>query len=83
MTEIWPFIDAAMKYLILPGGGWIYSLHKGQMALQTEVAVLKAEATARDKARKEEREAMSKQLDQILSGLQTLSGRIDALMKEK
>lgn len=83
MTEVWPFIDAALKYLILPGAVWIYSLHKGQMALQTEVAVLKAEAAARDKARKEERDATAKQLDQILASIQTLSGRIDALMKDK
>lgn len=83
MTDLWPFIDAAIKYLILPGGVWIYSLHKGQMALQTEVAVLKAEASARDKARKEEREATAKQLDQILSSINTLSGRIDAMMKDR
>ena len=76
MTELWPFIDAALKYLVLPGAVWIYSLHKNQMALQTEVAVLKAEAITRN-------DAVAKQLDQILTSINTLSGRIDAMMKDR
>ena len=81
--EFWPIIDATLRYLILPGAVWIFALHKGQMALQTEVAVLKAEAIARDKARKEERDATTKQLDQILSSVNSLSGRIDAMMRDR
>ena len=80
MIEALPIIDAAMKYLVVPAVVWVWVLHKGQSALQTEVAVLKAEATARDVARKEEREAFGKQLEQILSAIQSLNGRIDTMM---
>lgn len=81
MIDALPFVDAAMKYLIVPAVIWVWALHKGQQALSTEVAVLKAEAVARDVARREEREAMAKQLDQILTGINTVNSRIDTLMK--
>lgn len=81
--EFWPIIDATLRYLILPGAVWIFALHKGVMALQTEVAVLKAEASARDMARKEEREQVTKQLDQILTSVNNLSGRIDGMMRDR
>ncbi len=83
MIDALPLIDAAMKYLIVPAVIWLWMLHKTQSTHATDIAVLRAEALARDNARREEREAMGKQLEQILQGLQTLNGRIDALMKDK
>jgi len=55
-------------------------LHKTQSLHATDIAVLRAEAMARDVARKEEREATAAQLDQILQMLQTINGRIDSIM---
>lgn len=83
IMELWPFFDAAVKYLIVPGIVWIFALHRAQNLLQTEVAVIKAEAVARDIARREERAATTKQLDQILNMLQALSVRVDSAIKEK
>ena len=80
MTETLPFIDAAMKYLIVPAVVWLWMLHKTQSLHSTDIAVLRAEANARDVARKEEREATAAQLDQILQMLQTINGRIDTIM---
>jgi len=80
MTETLPFIDAAMKYLIVPAVVWLWMLHKTQSLQSTDIAVLRAEANARDVARKEEREATAAQLDQILQMLQTINGRIDSIM---
>ena len=80
MTETLPFIDAAMKYLIVPAVVWLWMLHKTQSLHATDIAVLRAEANARDVARKEEREATAAQLDQILQMLQTINGRIDSIM---
>ena len=82
MNEALPLVNAIMQYLVVPVVIWNWALHKGQSALNTEVAVLKAEAIARDVARREEREATSKQLDQILTGINTVNSRIDTLMKD-
>jgi len=75
-----PFVDAAMKYLIVPAVVWVWILHKTQGLHATDIAVLRAEASARDMARREEREATAAQLDQILNMLQTINGRIDTMM---
>ncbi|GEM_PF-2164277 len=80
MNEALPFIDAAMKYLIVPAVIWVWILHKQQGIHSTDIAVLRAEANARDQARREEREATAAQLEQIISMLQTLNGRIDTMM---
>jgi hypothetical protein len=80
MIEALPFIDAAMKYLIVPAVVWVWMLHKTQNIHATEIAVLRAEASARDQARREEREATAAQLEQIITMLQTLNGRIDTMM---
>jgi len=82
MTEAFPLIDAAMKYLIVPAVVWVWMLHKTQTMHATEIAVLRAEANARDVSRKEEREATAAQLDQILQMLQTINGRIDGMMSK-
>lgn len=79
--DLLPLANAIMQYLVVPLVVWNWALHKGQSMLATEVAVLKAEAVARDIARKEEREATSKQLDQILAGINAVNSRIDTLMK--
>jgi len=80
MTDALPFVDAAMKYLIVPAVIWVWMLHKTQNMHATDIAVLRAEAGARDMARREEREATAAQLDQILTMLQTINGRIDTMM---
>ena len=80
MTDALPFVDAAMKYLIVPAVIWVWMLHKTQNMHATDIAVLRAEASARDMARREEREATAAQLDQILNMLQTINGRIDTMM---
>ena len=80
MNDALPFIDAAMKYLIVPAVVWVWLLHKTQGIHATEIAVLRAEANARDQARREEREATAAQLEQIITMLQTLNGRIDTMM---
>jgi len=82
MTDAFPLIDAAMKYLIVPAVVWVWMLHKTQNLHATGIAVLRAEANARDVARKEEREATAAQLDQILQMLQTINGRIDGMMSK-
>ena len=82
MTDTFPLIDAAMKYLIVPAVVWVWMLHKTQTMHATDIAVLRAEANARDVARKEEREATAAQLDQILQMLQTINGRIDGMMSK-
>ena len=82
MPEAFPLIDAAMKYLIVPAVVWVWMLHKTQTLHATDIAVLRAEANARDIARKEEREATAAQLDQILQMLQTINGRIDGMMSK-
>ena len=82
MPEAFPLIDAAMKYLIVPAVIWVWMLHKTQTLHATDIAVLRAEANARDMARKEEREATAAQLDQILQMLQTINGRIDGMMSK-
>ena len=82
MIDALPIVNAIMQYLIVPAVVWVWVLHKGQSLMQTEIAVLKAEAIARDTARKEEREAFGKQLDQILAGLQSINSRIDTMMKD-
>jgi len=82
MPEAFPLIDAAMKYLIVPAVIWVWLLHKTQTLHATDIAVLRAEANARDMARKEEREATAAQLDQILQMLQTINGRIDGMMSK-
>jgi hypothetical protein len=82
MIETLPFIDAAMKYLIVPAVVWVWMLHKTQNIHSTDIAVLRAEASARDMARKEEREATAAQLEQIIGMLQTLNGRIDTMMAQ-
>jgi len=80
MTDPLPFIDAIIQYLIVPAVVWVWMLHKTQSLHATDIAVLRAEANARDVARKEEREATAAQLDQILTMLQTINGRIDGVM---
>jgi hypothetical protein len=80
MIDALPFVDAAMKYLIVPAVVWVWMLHKTQNLHATDIAVLRAEAQARDLARKEEREATVAQLDQIVTMLQTINGRIDTMM---
>jgi len=82
MPEAFPLIDAVMKYLIVPAVIWVWMLHKTQTLHATDIAVLRAEANARDVARKEEREATAAQLDQILQMLQTINGRIDGMMSK-
>jgi len=82
MTDAFPLIDAAMKYLIVPAVIWVWMLHKTQSLHATDIAVLRAEANARDVSRKEEREATAAQLDQILQMLQTINGRIDGMMSK-
>jgi len=82
MTDAFPFIDALMKYLIVPAVVWVWMLHKTQSLHATDIAVLRAEANARDTARREEREATAAQLDQILQMLQTINGRIDGMMSK-
>jgi len=71
-----------MQYLIVPAVVWLWMLHKTQSYHATDIAVLRAEANARDIARKEEREATAAQLDQILQMLQTINGRIDGMMSK-
>lgn len=90
MAELFLILDAAMQWLIVPAAGVFWYLHREQRAILTEmaeqkmqIAVMRAEATARDLARAEDRETTSKQLDQILVAVNTLSGRVDLLMKEK
>jgi len=80
MDETLPLVDAVMQYLIVPAVVWLWMLHKTQSLHATDIAVLRAEAMARDVARKEEREATAAQLDQILQMLQTINGRIDSIM---
>ena len=80
MDETLPLVDAVMQYLIVPAVVWLWMLHKTQSLHATDIAVLRAEAVARDVARKEEREATAAQLDQILQMLQTINGRIDSIM---
>ena len=80
MNETLPLVDAVMQYLIVPAVVWLWMLHKTQSLHATDIAVLRAEAMARDVARKEEREATAAQLDQILQMLQTINGRIDSIM---
>ena len=82
MNDAFPLIDAAMKYLIVPAVIWLWMLHKTQGLQSTDIAVLRAEANARDVSRKEEREATAAQLDQILQMLQTINGRIDGMMSK-
>jgi len=82
MDETLPFVDAVMQYLIVPAVVWLWMLHKTQSLHATDIAVLRAEAVARDVARKEEREATAAQLDQILQMLQTINGRIDGMMSK-
>ena len=82
MTDAFPLIDAIMQYLIVPAVVWVWMLHKTQNLHATDIAVLRAEANARDVARKEEREATAAQLDQILQMLQTINGRIDGMMSK-
>ena len=48
MTDAFPLIDAAMKYLIVPAVVWVWMLHKTQTTHATDIAVLRAEANARD-----------------------------------
>jgi hypothetical protein len=69
-----------MKYLVVPAIIWIWTLHKSIAHQSTDIAVLRAEAAAREIARTEERKATTEQLNQILSTLQTINGRIDAMM---
>lgn len=79
-----PLIDLfhlILQYLAAPLGVWLWSLHRIQNLLQTEIEVLKAQVIARETARNEEKESTRKQLDQILSMLQNLNGRIDAVMR--
>ena len=80
MNETLPLVDAVMQYLIVPAVVWLWMLHKTQSLHATDIAVLRAEAMARDLARREEREATAAQLDQILQMLQTINGRIDSIM---
>jgi hypothetical protein len=80
MNDAFPLIDAIIQYLIVPAVVWVWMLHKTQSLHATDIAVLRAEANARDVARKEEREATAAQLDQILTMLQTINGRIDGVM---
>lgn len=80
MTETLPLVNAVMQYLIVPAVVWLWMLHKTQSLHATDIAVLRAEAMARDLARREEREATVAQLDQILQMLQTINGRIDSIM---
>lgn len=82
MTDAFPFVDAAMKYLIVPAVVWLWMLHKTQSLHATDIAVMRAEANARDMARREEREATAAQLEQILQMLQTINGRIDGVMSK-
>ena len=80
MDETLPLVNAVMQYLIVPAVVWLWMLHKTQSLHATDIAVLRAEAMARDLARREEREATVAQLDQILQMLQTINGRIDSIM---
>jgi len=76
MNEALPFIDAAMKYLIVPAVIWVWILHKQQGIHSTDIAVLRAEANARDQARREEREATAAQLEQIISMYRRSTGAL-------
>jgi len=79
MTDLSGLVDLLLKYLGMPLMAFQVYLHRNQVSHMTQIAVLKAEAEAREKARDEERKATSKQLDQIVSMLQALSSRIDTM----
>lgn len=81
--EVLSLVDLLVKYLGMPLLGWNVYLHKIQVGHMTQIAVLKAEAEAREKARDEERKATSKQLDQIVNMLQAMSGRIDSMASKE
>lgn len=81
--EVLSLVDLLVKYLGMPLLAWNVYLHKIQVAHMTQLAVLKAEAEAREKARDEERKATSKQLDQIVNMLQAMSGRIDSMASKE
>lgn len=74
-------VHLLMQYLVIPVVMWNWFLSQGLNAMQKEVAVLRAEAASRETARVQERENFSRQLDQILTALNNLNGRIDAMMK--
>lgn len=83
MVDPITFFQLAMQYLILPALGAIWYLYRSHNAVMTRMAVIEAQNAARDQARKEEREAFGKQLDQILLAIQALNTRIDSIMKER
>lgn len=83
MSDPLPFIDMLLKYIGMPLLAWQAYTHRNQTQQATQIAVLKAEAEAREKAREEDRKAMRVQLDQILQITQTVNSRMDALIMER
>lgn len=81
LSNVLELFDTIMQYLVIPACMWIWLMHKNHNRLDREMAVMRAEAHAREESRTEERESTKRQLDQIIATLTTMSGRIDVLMR--
>lgn len=76
-------LQLILQFLVAPVIGWVFVVHQSLHDARTKIQVLEAQATARENARAEDRDTTRRQLDQILAMLQTMSGRIDAVMRNE
>lgn len=71
-TSVNELIDLALKYVILPVGGFVWMMHNKLQAQSTEIAVMKTEMAAAKEARNVAEAKMEKTVDAIFAKLDSI-----------
>lgn len=72
--ETW--LDMALKYVVLPVGGFVWMLHMKLQSHTTDLAVLKAQAEAARDAHDREMKDMKKTVDAIFAKLDSIEAAL-------
>jgi hypothetical protein len=72
--ETW--LDMALKYVILPVGGFVWMMHMKLQTHTTDLAVLKAQSEAQKDAHDRELKDMKKTVDAIFAKLDSIEAAL-------
>ena len=72
--ESW--LDMALKYVVLPLGAFVYGLHMRVNGHATEIAVMRAEMQAAERARQTSEAKIEKALDGITAKLDSIEAAL-------
>ena len=72
--ESW--LDMALKYVVIPVGAFVYGLHTRVQGHATDIAVLKAEIAAHERARAAAEAKIDKSIDAIMAKLDSIEAAL-------